>query len=262
LISKNRLKYLVSLKQKKYREREHKFIVEGIRLCEELLGSDFAIEQFLFCPSLADSNRASTFIEKCEQKRIPIEEVSRDFLKRIADTVNPQGIIGIAHKPQITFEQFIQSPPQNILAVIDIKEPGNLGAISRSASWFGIDALLLSPDSVDFTNPKVVRASMGALFHMSIFDNISLLENLAVFKNMGYTTFLADTHAENPYYDATFQLQNVLIFGGETAEISHEIKDNVDARIRIPRIGKGDSLNVAVAAGIIMSELKRKKHFE
>ena len=259
MISKNQLKYYTSLKRKKIRELEQKFIVEGLRLCEEIFDSEYEFDKLIYCPVKLSSERASRFIEKCKSTGIPAEEVDTKSLKIISDTVESQGILGIVNMQHVTIEQLLSNSPKRLVALDNINDPGNLGTIIRSANWFGVSGILLSQNSVELTNPKVVRASMGSVFHLPILEHIALYKVLCKLKDLGYALFVADASGEIDYTTAAFNHKWVVILGNEISGVSNEIKKIASGILNIPRKGKGDSLNVAVSAGIILAETLRKR---
>lgn len=258
MISKNQLKYYTSLKKKKVRELEQKFIVEGLRLCEEVFDSEHEFDTLIYCPAKITSERASRFIEECKSSGIRSEELDTKFLKQISDTVHSQGILGIIKMQRLSIEQLMANSPEGLVALDNINDPGNLGTIIRSASWFGASGVLLSQNSVEFTNPKVARASMGSLFHLPIVHLLNLYKELCKLNELGYALFVADTSGDIEYTTADFSNKWVLIFGNEISGVNEEIKEIASGVLNIPRKGKGESLNVAVSAGILLAETLRK----
>ncbi len=257
LISKNQIKYYTSLKKKKVRELERKFIVEGLRLCEEIFNSEYEFEKLIYCPAKISSERAKRFIQKCKGAGIPNEEADTKSLKQVSDTVHSQGILGIVNMQHFCLEQLMANSPKHLIALDNINDPGNLGTIIRSASWFGANGVLLSQNSVEFTNPKVVRASMGSLFHLPILQQLDLYKELCKLNELGYSLLVADTGGDIEFTQADFSHKWILVFGNEISGVSEEIKGIASGILNIPRKGKGESLNVAVSAGIILAETLR-----
>ncbi|MFQ5602283.1 MAG: TrmH family RNA methyltransferase [bacterium] len=260
MLSKNKLKYFASLKRKKNRVHENRFLVEGLRLCEELLDSDYVAEVLIYCPDRCHSERAHKLLSKFQEKHVPITEIDINQLNNLTETVHSQGIVCVAQKKAFDLAPFIDQPEINLIALDRISEPGNLGTIIRSASWFGIAGVLLSKDSAEVTNPKVLRASMGAVFHLAIFENLHLSESLSALQAKGFKLFAADAGSHTLFSDAIFTKKNVLILGNEIDGVAANLKSAADAALKIPKHGTGDSLNVAVAAGIIMEKMTFKKN--
>jgi len=231
--------------------------VEGLRLLEEIFDSDFKLEHLFYCPPSTLSERARTFLNRCHEANIPVEKIDRTTLNRLSDTIHSQGFIGVAKIPRSTPETVTHSSGHNLVALNNVKDPGNLGTIIRTAGWFGLDGVMLSKTSVEFTNPKVIRASMGAVFHLPIYPDVDLSRQLNHFIKNEYRIFSADVHAEKSIYDIDFGRRNVFIFGNETSGIDAPLRA-LSTSVKIPRFGKAESLNVAISAGIILSEFKRR----
>ncbi len=259
LISKNQEKYYASLSEKKFRDREQKFLVEGVRLCEELIGSELNVEAVVHCPDLASSARAQSVIARFGELGTPVAEASQVTLSKISQTIHCQGVLAVVHTRRSDLEHLMKQKPQTLVALAALNDPGNLGTILRSAAWFGLDGVLIGKNSVEATNPKVVRGSMGAVFHLPIVEDVDVPQAVVDLKRSGYHVILADASGDTPVYSAPFSQKNVVLFGGETTQIGSGIRDLADIAVSIPRIGRGDSLNVAVAAGILFSELARRK---
>ncbi len=258
MISKSQLKLYSSLKVKKFRQQHNLFLAEGLRLCEEVLESMYALERVLFCAQKLSTQRVEKFLETCRSRSIECIEITSTQLQKISATVESQGVLGLVQGKRWTLQEVMQASPVNALVLHDIKDPGNLGNILRSAAWFGVDAVFLSHDSVDSTNPKVVRASMGGLFHVRIAEGLEIAKLVQTLKDNGYRMFLASTQGRTAVADVQFSEHNGFILGGETATIPAMVRDSVDQQVVIPRQGWGDSLNVANAAAIILSHLPNR----
>jgi TrmH family RNA methyltransferase len=239
-ISKNQLKLITSLSQKKYRQKHHLFIAEGIKVVNELLNSSFEVE-ILFC-----ANDFKTAIP--EDKITRISEVE---LKKISTLKSPNKVLGIFKIPR---EKQVENSGL-ILALDAINDPGNLGTIIRLCDWFGISKLVCSNDTVDCYNQKVVQASMGSLTRISI--EYTDLKNYLSTTNL--PTFIADMNGNN-VYKTVLPKEGVLIMGNEANGVSEKIKKQIQHTISIPRFGEAqeaESLNVATATAILLSEFKR-----
>jgi len=239
-ISKNQLKLITSLSQKKYRQKHQLFIAEGIKVVQEILNSSFEVET-LFC-----TNDFSSDIS--DDKIVRVSEVD---LKKISNLKTPNKVLGLFRIPE---EKSIKNKGL-VIALDAINDPGNLGTIIRLCDWFGVDELICSKDTVDCYNQKVAQASMGSLTRISI-----RYTDLAAFLSITkLPTFIADMDGEN-VYNTTLPKEGILIMGNEANGVSKEIKDLIQNKISIPRFGKTqetESLNVATATAILLSEFKR-----
>jgi TrmH family RNA methyltransferase len=239
-ISKNQLKLITSLSQKKYRQKHHLFIAEGIKVVNELLSSSFEVEM-VFCTE--EFNTAIT-----DHK---ITRISETELKKISTLKSPNKVLSLF---KIPLEKTIENTGL-IVALDAINDPGNLGTIIRLCDWFGISQLVCSRDTADCYNQKVVQASMGSLTRISI--HYTDLEDYLSATNL--PTFIADMDGEN-VYKTVLPKEGILILGNEANGVSKEVKKQIQHKISIPRFGKTqetESLNVATATAILLSEFKR-----
>ena len=239
-ISKNQLKLITSLSQKKYRQKHNLFIAEGVKVLNELLNSPLEIET-LFC--------TDDFEVAISEKKIV--RISETELKKVSTLKSPNKALGLFKIPK---EKAVQNSGLTI-ALDAINDPGNLGTIIRLCDWFGITQLVCSKDTVDCYNQKVVQASMGSLTRVSI--HYTDLENYITKSNLD--TFIADMDGEN-VYKTKLPKEGILIMGNEANGVSEEIKTLLQYKISIPRFGETqetESLNVATATAILLSEFKR-----
>ena len=239
-ISKNQLKLITSLSQKKYRQKHDLFIAEGIKVLNELLNSTFEIET-LFCTD----DFETTISEK------KVVRISETELKKVSTLKSPNKALGVFKIPK---EKAVKNSGLTI-ALDAINDPGNLGTIIRLCDWFGVTQLVCSKDTVDCYNQKVVQASMGSLTRVSI--HYTDLENYITKSNLD--TFIADMAGEN-VYKTKLPKEGILIMGNEANGVSKEIKSLLQYKISIPRFGETqetESLNVATATAILLSEFKR-----
>ena len=237
-LSKNHLKLITSLSQKKYRHKYKLFIVEGIKVVQEFLNSSYELE-ILFSTESSFSYLDS-FIEVSEQE-----------LKKISSLKTPNKVIALFKIPV----QKNSSSSGLIVALDAINDPGNLGTIIRLCDWFGVDQLLCSKETVDCYNTKVVQSSMGSLTRVAI-SYIDLKEYLT---SVSIPVFIADMDGDN-IYEMKPPTSAVLVMGNEANGISNSIKQIVSTKITIPRYGNSqltESLNVATATAILLSEFRR-----
>ena len=237
-LSKNHLKLITSLSQKKYRHKYKLFVVEGVKVVQEFLNSSYELE-ILFSTESSFSYLDS-FIEVSEQE-----------LKKISSLKTPNKVIALF---KIPVEK--NSSPSGLIVALDaINDPGNLGTIIRLCDWFGIDQLLCSKETVDCYNTKVVQSSMGSLTRVAI-SYIDLKEYLT---SVSIPVFIADMDGDN-IYEMKPPTSAVLVMGNEANGISNYIKEIVSTKITIPRYGDSqltESLNVATATAILLSEFRR-----
>ncbi|RMZ60010.1 RNA methyltransferase [Chryseobacterium nematophagum] len=242
MLTAHTIKILQSLDKKKFRQKYNLFLVEGNKIIHELFNSNFKIKEIL-----------STDSQKLDSKDIPISHITENELKRISFLKNPKDSVAICF---LNTQQEIPSP--NIQLVLDgIQDPGNLGTIIRLADWFGIEQIICSEDTVDFYNPKVIQATMGSFTRVNIVYT-NLVEYLSKTDHINIGT---DMEGENVYTFKKPEKLN-LILGNEGNGMRKETEKLLQKSISIPRFGNSqstESLNVSMAAGIILGQLFSNK---
>lgn len=254
MISKNKIKYIVSLQRKKIRDEEQLYLIEGDKLVREYLLSGIRLRLLAAKPEFTDSlmPEGKVLIEE-------IDSVNDDDLKQISTLKTPHNAIALVPMPQSKYN------PDNILkdlcAALDfVQDPGNLGTIIRSAAWFGINNIVCSVDTVDLYNPKVIQASMGAVLHVEVhYCNLRQFLEKAIEKGVPVYGTLIDGVS---IYTSTPGKQGVILLGNESRGISEELMPLISEKIMIPRFNNFkygiDSLNVSMAASIVFSEFARR----
>lgn len=256
MIASSTLKKYRKLRQKKYREKYGWFIVEGYNYCVDAVNSDFEVEIMLTTHEFIESDHRFPKLETmCKSANIPIESLNQSQFDAIADTKTPQGILGVLKMAEQHYEI---SETGIILALDGVSDPGNAGAVVRSAHWFGINQIVFGEDSAEIYNPKLVRTAAGAIFYLPVFQKMNLLEWIPIWKKAGFTVYTAEMKGELLTNDFKPAEKTVLIMGSESHGVSHEVSIMADKIVTIPRIGNMESLNISVAAGILMDRFTRK----
>jgi TrmH family RNA methyltransferase len=255
MLSKARVKYLRSLKLKKFRDQEKRFLVEGFRLTFEAVSSDFAVELLVHTSEFVKSPDHAKLVEDSRKRKVEVAEVNRRDLDSFADTVTSQGVAALVQQHEYRLEDLSRSAqrPQVIVALDAVSEPGNAGTIIRTADWFGASAVLMGRGGVELYNPKVVRSTMGSLFHLPIVMEADLNELLKKLHDQGFTVIAAEVDSRKSYDEIPIPGRAVLIFGNEAHGLSSEISSQIDHRVMIRRLGNAESLNVGVACGILLA---------
>lgn len=244
------LKYYASLTLKKNRVEESKFVVEGIKLISEALSSGYYCEAIFYTNAI--NNTEEDFIDPLRKKVFRLEEVRRDDLARLADTKTPQQVIAV-----------FQDDGNNkdlkgdlIVALENINDPGNLGTIIRNSDWFGVQSIIISENCAEIFSPKVIRASAGSVFHVNVIEKGNFYEKLAELKRENFRICSTDLSGEDVY---SFKKKDklVVVMSNETHGPTEELISLCDFKITIPRKGKAESLNVATASAVILSELTK-----
>lgn len=238
MLSKNQIKSISSLKQKKYRLQQGLFVVEGVKTINELIDSHFKLKQLYSTESFKIDANLETLI-------------SENDLKKISFLSTPNTALAVFYIPEV---KAIDN--DNLIVALDnVRDPGNLGTIIRLCDWFGITDLVCNMETVDCFNPKVIQATMGSITRV----NISYLNLSEFLKESSLEKFGAFMEGEN-IYKKELPKKGVLVLGNEANGVSEEIEKLISTKISIPRFGNlqaTESLNVATATAILLSEFRR-----
>ena len=241
MVSKNQIKLISSLHQKKFRQLNQLFIAEGVKVIQELLDARFELEHIYTTTSMFEG----VVVDK-------LSLISNDELKKISALTVPNNCLAIFKIPET--KSFVE---QGLVVALDsVRDPGNLGTILRICDWFGISQVVCSPDTVDIYNPKVIQATMGSIARV----NCVYSDLLPILQNTNLPVFGTFMDGEN-IYKSTLPQEGIVVMGNEANGISEAIENAIKNRIAIPRFGalqKTESLNVATATAIILSEFRRK----
>jgi TrmH family RNA methyltransferase len=248
-LSKNQLKCLAAYRQQKRCDEEGVFVVEGVKMCSEALQSGFAIRTV--CGTADFLAAYGNKMGQCSE----VYEVNAEQLERLSNQRTPNKVWMVVER-KIQNSKFKIQNSNLLLALDGLQDPGNMGTIMRTADWYGIRRIVCSRDTVNCYNPKVVQATMGAIFRTEVIY-CDLAEWLGNAAKEGYTTYGALLDGE-PYQAAALQKPAVLVVGNEGKGITVKVAANVQHRLTIPNIGGTcESLNAAVATAILCSEFYR-----
>jgi TrmH family RNA methyltransferase len=259
-ISQSLLKSYSKLTHKKYRQSERKFLVEGVHLVEEALKSDWEVEAIVI-----NSNGFVKEVGKLETweigKDVPLFECPGKDFNKLTDTVTSQGIVAVVKMRDHSLENFLGTIPRQsiIVALDDVADPGNVGTIIRTCDWFGVDGVMLNEDTVDLYNPKVVRSTMGGIFHIPVIPDVDLGLMMEDGKRHGFKIITTVLDGGKPLNKFSFPDKSIIVFGNEAHGVSKEIEQFADESITINRYGKAESLNVAISCGIILNAVSTIK---
>ena len=249
------IKSVRKLKEKKYRDQNSEYIVEGIKMIKEAILEEAVIKLIIVC----EDNVNSGAIDKKLLYEIAKYEciyVNKKIFSLISDVQNPQGILAVIEKQNS--EENIDYK-QDVIVVLDgIQDPGNLGTILRTIDSVGLNQVIVSKETADAYNPKVVRSTMGAIFRVNIIESDNLLETLKNLKKHKYKVMATSLETQNSIYDVDYN-KKVIVIGNEANGVSEEILDYSDEKIKIPMLGKTESLNASVATAVILYEYVRNK---
>lgn len=249
------IKHIKKLKDKKQRNISNEYIIEGIKLVQEAIQEKANIKQIVLC----DDCEKTESISKELMYEIAKHEciyVTNKIFKYLSEVQAPQGILAVIEKNNI--DKDIDYTQDIIVVLDDVQDPGNLGTILRTVDSIGMTQILVSKGTADAYNPKVVRSTMGAIFRVKIIECEDLTKTIKEIKKHKFKIVVSSLQTENSIYDIDYQ-KKVIVIGNESNGVEPHLQEIADEKIKIPMLGKTESLNASVATGIILYEYVRQK---
>lgn len=249
------IKNVKKLKDKKFRDETSSYIIEGVKIISEAIEEKAEIKKIVICEDYIPSGA----IEQKLMYEIAKNDciyVDKKVFDSITTVVTPQGILAIVEKPNI--HKKINYDEDIILVLDGIQDPGNLGTILRTTDSVNLKQIIVSKDTADVYNPKVVRSTMGAIFRVNVIETENLLETLKEIKKNKFKVVATSLGASENIYNMEYN-KKAIVIGNEANGVSKEILDLADSRVIIPMLGKTESLNASVATGVILYEYAREK---
>ncbi|MCE5345920.1 MAG: RNA methyltransferase [Bacteroidales bacterium] len=254
MISKNKAKFIISLQKKKIRDEEKLFVIEGDKLVKEFLAAGSPVKTLIAKPEFL-----SALPEDLKRFADEVETVSYEELKHLSTLITPHNALAVVPIPDCKMDTGEIFKGLSV-ALEFVQDPGNLGTIIRAAAWFGIRNIICSPDCVDVYNPKVIQASMGAILHVSVY--YSDLKGLVIQANEKNIPVFGTLLEGKSIYDHNLDNKGIILLGNESKGISGELIPFITEKIMIPKFNDArqgiDSLNVGMAASVVLSEFRRK----
>jgi TrmH family RNA methyltransferase len=255
-----KLKQIKRLRNKRDREREQRFVIDDRRDLARALNCDYQVDYVLYCPSLTDGDD-SELIERLDDSAI--YEVPIQIIEKVSYRQNPSSILAVLHqKPRKGADRFDEISDGPILTLVDLKKPGNIGALLRTADATGFKIIFLVDTALDLMNPNIIRSSTGACF----LDNVYIVnsdEASGFFTSRGYSVVSAIVEGDTSLFDVTLHGNITIVLGTEDRGLSEFWQKNADQRISIPMMGNlSDSLNVSVSGAVMMYEALRQGRFQ
>lgn len=265
-LSNPQIKYIKALQNKpSLRKKEGLFVVEGLKIFmeapENLIKSVYITDNMI-----KDLYNGRGFTEDIRNKallrlkKISYIKINDEISKSISDTVTPQGIFVIIKIFKYDLKDIVKRNKEQTFLVLDeLKDPGNMGTIIRTAEGAGISAIIMNSKCVDIFNPKVTRATMGSIFRVPFIIEETLINSIKILKENGVVTYAAHLNGSEYFNEENLKGSVAVFIGNEAKGLSDEVTEMADRLIKIPMEGKLESLNAGVAAGILMYEAKRKR---
>lgn len=249
------IKNIRKLKEKKYRDANNEYLIEGIKLIKEAVEEKAKIKLIVVCEeSIEDGDIDQKLLY--EIAKYDCIYVNKKVFSILTDVQNPQGILAVIEKKNN--EEDINYKEDIIVVLDGIQDPGNLGTILRTIDSVGLSQVIVSKETADSYNPKVVRSTMGAIFRVNVIESEDLLQTLKNLKKHKYKIMSTSLETNNSIYDVEYN-KKVIVIGNEANGVSKNVLEYADEKIKIPMLGKTESLNASVATSIILYEYVRRK---
>lgn len=247
------VKWVVSLLEKaKARKDEDTFVIEGVNLFEEVPADE--VKHAFVSESFGETHP--------KLKEVPYDVVADNIFKKMTDTLTPQGILCVVKKRHYCLEDYLPSKENEtpLFVVLEtLQDPGNLGTILRTSEGAGVDAVILSKDSVDVYNPKTVRATMGSIFRIPFVYVDDIHAAIKTLKRADVLTYAAHLKGTKSYTEPDYKKATAFLIGNEGNGLTEETANLADTYIKIPMEGKLESLNAAVSTALLIYEAKRQR---
>ncbi|MHB8063081.1 MAG: TrmH family RNA methyltransferase [Ruminiclostridium sp.] len=255
----NAIKEIKALHLRKNRDAQGLYFVEGIRFVSDAIANGQNIVKVIVSDKLESLNGGKELIKLVTAVCNDCSLVSEKLFKEISDTQTPQGILAVLKKREFVFDTAIEQG-DSVVILDSLQDPGNVGTIIRTADAAGVSAVILAKGCVDLFSPKVLRATMGSVFHIPIFEGLYINETIDLLKKSGYKVIASHLAGQNNYFDEDLTGKSAIIIGNEANGISDETAEIADKLVKIPMPGRAESLNASVAASIMIYEIVRQKH--
>jgi len=256
------LKYVRRLAQRKFREREGKFIIEGVRFLEEAVQADWPLELVIHNNGITEQTRAGRLLDLLGLRGVPMLAVDDTLFYGLADTESPQGVLAVTRVPEgLNMDlQAWAAQGRDLLVLVDgIRDPGNLGTVIRCADAAGASGVLMLKGSVDPYNSKTLRSTMGSIFHVPVIPIGERDRLLSQLFSAGWRLVVGDPGADKLIHQCDLTGRVVLAVGSEADGVSDAVRQAAWERVRIPMPGRAESLNAGVAVGIMLYEAVRQR---
>lgn len=249
------VKNIKKLKDKKYRDEAGLYVIEGTKIIEEAIEEKAHIKRIVICEECLEAGDIEQKL-LYEIAKYDCIYVSKKVFNFLTDVIAPQGILAVVERPnpntRIKYDQDI------ILVLDGIQDPGNLGTILRTADSVNLKQIIVTKNTADCYNPKVVRSTMGAIFRVGVIETDDLVKTLKEIKKNKFEIIVTSLDTDESVYDVKYN-KKVIVIGNEANGVTKEVQEIADKKVKIPMLGKTESLNASVATGIMLYEYVRQK---
>lgn len=251
-LSRASRKQFAALRLKKNRRASGLFLAEGLRVCEALASSGAQAAAVLASPRAAGTERGARVLEALVRGGAEAFSCTDGDIAAVADAATAQGLVAVCKRREASLGDLTGGDAPLLVALDGVADPGNVGAILRAADWFGAGGLLLGEGCAEATSPKTVRASAGSLFHVPCLEGVDLAETLAQLRGQGFEAVLADATG-SPEWLNWRRGKAVLVLGSEAHGPSAAVRSAASRAVAVPSRGRAESLNVALAAAVLLA---------
>ncbi|GAB6138270.1 TrmH family RNA methyltransferase [Halanaerobaculum tunisiense] len=255
----DKIKYLRSLYRKKYRRQEKKFVLEGVRIIEEAIKEQIEIGQVFYSDYLLRNQRGEELLHKLKQVSQHTFQITDDLLQQVADTTSPQGILAIVQQRDYQLNDILAGNKQFFVIADQVQDPGNLGTIIRTADAAGASGVITTKGTVSLYNQKVIRATMGALFRFPVYRTEDIMKLKRELQASGVQLVVGDVEAEMSHFAVDYTQPTAIVAGNEGQGPRQEFITGADKLVKIPLAEAAESLNVAMATGVMLYEGVRQR---
>ncbi len=249
------VKNVNALRQKKNRDEDGVFVIEGIKLLYEAFSAGVKIKSVFAEEKVFKANEA--FISSVNADAVYV--VNEAVSQKLSEWKTPQGLVAVTEKPQFDIDTILLKDEAFILVLDGVGDPGNIGTMVRTAEAAGVDAIITAEGTADCFGAKALRASMGSIFRIPVFENFKKCDIIYTMRSKGFAIAATSLDGDNVLEAAASHKKIAAVFGNEGSGISDEFIEGADMLLRLPMAGRVESLNVAVSAGIIMYMLNKNK---
>ncbi len=253
-----RVKSVIKLRDRRHRDRQRRFIIEGRRELERAVTAGFPVQTVFYCAAFHAGRGEAELLQRCAAAGVECQPTSAAVFEKLSYRRTPDGLLGVAAIPELGLDELAVAEPALLLVAAAIEKPGNLGAMLRAADATGTDGVLLADPATDAFNPNVVRASVGTLFSVPLAAATAPAARQWLAAH-GLRTMIASPEATLDYTEADFGGGVAIVVGSEHAGLDADWLSGDYQGVRIPMAGRGDSLNAAMAATVLLFEARRQR---
>ncbi len=256
--SNPRIKNIRKLLDRKHREKQQLFLVEGVRIVGEAIAENWPIEEAIISPELVGDGYARNIVSQFYEKKVNTIMVDRTVFASISKKDGPKGLAAVLNQRWFPIDSILKEPGLWI-ALDRVQDPGNLGTIMRTADAVGAKGIILVDDCTDPYDPGSIRSSMGAIFTMRLIKSSTVSFQNFVKRSQLFVIGSSDSAAQD-YRSAKYEGELILLMGSERQGLSNELQDLCNQLVAIPMVGKSDSLNLAIATSVLLYEIYNRNH--